>query len=147
MLQVDAPTIAQVSNGSLATNTDPTSYQPAYTIGGNFNSVAQQWISTFPSSYPGNTAAYDAGASNYTILNLTVANNNWSQYGYSSATQSSGSNGWIFWSESSSTTTTTTTNIVDISESDFGTGITVSAWGIGKFPVSLGLWCKLSLYQ
>lgn len=142
MLQADAPTIIDVTDGSTSPNDNPTSYSPAYTIGGSFNSVAEQWITTFPTSYPGSTAAYDAGASKYSISSLTTSNNNWSQYGYSSATQYTGSSGWFFWSESSSTTTTTTTNVVDISQSDFGTGITVSAWGIGKFPVSPGSWCK-----
>jgi hypothetical protein len=72
VLQADAPTIIDVTNGSTPPNDDPTAYSPAYTIGGSFNSVAEQWITTFPTSYPGSTTAYNAGASKYSPSTVTA---------------------------------------------------------------------------
>jgi hypothetical protein len=142
VLQADAPTVINVVNGSVLANNVPTSYEASFTIGGQFNQVAKTWIDTFPSEYPYNRTRYDEGCSVYSVQELNSTTNNWSNFGYSSSTQSTGSDGWIFWQTSSSTTTTTTTNTVDINEQSFSKGITVSAWGIGQFPIEFGQWCK-----
>jgi hypothetical protein len=35
--------------------------------------------------------------------------------------------------------------VVNIDTASFGTGITVSVWGIGQFPIDLGQWCMYPL--
>jgi hypothetical protein len=142
VLQADAPTVISVANGSVLANNVATSFEASFSIGGQFNQVAKTWIDTFPSEYPYNRTRYDEGRSVYSVAELNTTTNNWSSFGYSSATQSTGSDGWIFWQTSSSTTTTTTKNTVNIDEHSFSKGITVSAWGIGQFPIELGQWCK-----
>ena len=144
VLQASNPVIIGVSEGTITANGVPTSYDAEFAIGGDFNTVAGHWIKTFPSSYPASSTAYNAGSSTYSIKNLTTEQNNWSEYGYSSATASTGSNGWVFWSTSSSETETATITEVSINESEFGSGFTVSAWGIGTFPVQYGSWCTFS---
>lgn len=144
VLQADAPTVIGVSDGSTTGNNQATSFENSFSIGGQFNTVAKSWIDSFPAEYPGDRKRYDAGKSTYSVANITNTANNWSQFGYSSSTQSTGSDGWIFWQTSSSETDTTTKNVVDINEASFGSGITVSAWGIGQFPIELGQWCMFS---
>lgn len=145
VLQADASTVIGVSGGLADANTQATSFENAFSIGGQFNTVAKAWIDSFPSEYPGDRRRYDAGKSTYAVNNITHTTNNWSQFGYSSSTQSTGSSGWIFWSTGSSETDTTTRNVVNIDEASFGTGIEVSAWGIATFPIQYGQWCSYCL--
>jgi hypothetical protein len=142
VLQADAPTIINVVNGSVLANNVPTSYEASFIIGGQFNEVAKTWIDTFPSGYPYDRTQYDEGCSVYSLQQLNSTTNNWSAFGYNSSTQSTGSDGWVFWQSGSSSTTTSTKNTVDINEESFSNGIKVSAWGIGQFPIEFGQWCK-----
>lgn len=144
VLQASNQVVIGVSGGTITANGQPTSYDAGFSIGGDFNTVAGHWIKTFPSSYPASSTAYDAGRSTYSIQNLTTEQNSWSDFGYSSATASTGSNGWVFWSTQSTATTTATNTQVSISEKDFGSGFTVSVWGVGTFPVQYGSWCTFS---
>jgi len=141
ILDADAPTVIDVVNGTVLANNQATSYEAAFALGGQFNTVAKHWIDTFPSEYPYDRTRYDEGKSTYTMHTMNSSTNDWSSLGYSSATVSTGSDGWIFWSSSSSTTTTSSHQTVSIDESAFGSGITVSAWGIGTFPIQMGEWC------
>jgi hypothetical protein len=142
VLQTDASTVISVANGSVLANNVPTSYEASYIIGGQFNQVAKTWIDTFPSDYPYDRTQYDEGRSVYSMSELNSTTNNWSTFGYNSSTQSTGSSGWIFWQTSSSSTSTSTKYTVNITEQSFTKGITVSAWGIGQFPIEFGQWCK-----
>ncbi|KAN0095013.1 hypothetical protein V8E51_015724 [Hyaloscypha variabilis] len=140
VLQASSEVVIGVSGGTITANGKPTSYDAGFSIGGDFNTVAGHWIETFPSSYPASSTAYDSGKSTYSIQNFTTEQSNWSDFGYSTATASTGSNGWIFWSTQSTETATATITQVSISEKDFGSGFTVSAWGVGTFPVQYGSW-------
>ncbi len=141
ILDADAPTVIDVVNGSVLANNQPTSFEAAFTLGGQFNTVAKNWIDTFPSEYPYDRRRYDQGRSTYSIMTINSTDNNWSSFGYSSSTQSTGSDGWIFWQSSSESTTTSSRQTVSIDESSFTRGISVSAWGVGTFPIQMGQWC------
>lgn len=140
LLSVDAPTVVQVINGTVLANNVPTSFEASWTIGGSFNTVGKKWIDTFPSEYPFNRVRYDAGRTTYTYKNITRTVNNWSNFGYGSSTVTTGSRGWIFWSKKKTTTNTWEHSDVKIDEKAFGSGIQVSVWGLGQFPIQTGQW-------
>ncbi len=144
-LQVQEDVVVQIINGTVLANNQPTSFLPGWTIGGSFNTVAKEWIDTFPKDYPYDRTKYDQGKSTYSTLTVDGTTDNWSEFGYSSSTQTTGSNGWIFWSTKSTTTSTSSQTVVHINQTSFKSGISVSAWGIGTFPIQIGQWCMFDL--
>jgi len=140
VLITDSSTVEGVSDGSTTPNSQASSYENAYIIGGQFNTVAKAWIDSFPPEYPGDRKRYDAGKSTYSIKNITSTSNDWSQFGWSQTTQSTGSDGWIFWQTKKTSTTTVTKHQLSIDRSSFGSGITVSVWGAAQFPINMGQW-------
>ncbi|KAK1756490.1 hypothetical protein QBC47DRAFT_445063 [Echria macrotheca] len=140
VLAAEEAIVQLVSANTTRTNNQATSYAPAWNLGGNFNRVAQNWISTFPPEYPSDRRRYDQGKSSYSSLTIDITRDNWSRFNWGSATQSTGSSGWIFWKTQNKSTKTWSTSVVSINETSFRSGITVSAWGIGTFPLSTGQW-------
>ncbi|KAK3939647.1 hypothetical protein QBC46DRAFT_459560 [Diplogelasinospora grovesii] len=140
VLQAEEDVIVEVVNGTLMANNQPTSFEASYSIGGSFNKIAKNWIDTFPKEYPYDRKRYDQGKSTYSVKTIDITKNNWAQYGYGSKTQSTGSDGWIFWSTKNTQTNTWSYKNVYVNETSFISGITVSAWGIGKFPIQKGQW-------
>lgn len=134
--------IKGISTGAVESTTDATYYEPAYSIGGSFDSVVANWVKTFPTDYPASRKAYEAGRA--FVSSSTSTSYDWSRFGYSSSTKVlTTGGGWLFWSFRASGSQTDTTQTVDITHNDFTNGISVSAWGIGTFPISKGAWCKL----
>jgi hypothetical protein len=141
----DADTVTQVATGQLPAGSFIASYEAAYTIGGSYNTVAKAWSDSFPQTYPNSRTEYLAGASRYVSDTMSSTNNSWSNLGYSSTTTATHA-GWFIFSYRNSQTNTVETLRANISTSDFSTGVSVSAWGIGMFPVGRGLWCKWCLF-
>jgi hypothetical protein len=141
VVMTDEKTVLDVANGAVQGNNNPTSYLPAFSIGGQFDDVAKEWIDSFPSEYPYDRKRYDKGRSIYHSVDMSSTSNSWKEWGYTSDTATTGTDGWIFWSSKSTTTTTTSKNTVHIDAKSFGSGITVSIWRIGLFPVIKGQWC------
>ena len=115
-------------------------YEPAFSIGGDFDTVVKSWVDTFPSAYPNDRTDFDKNATKITIAVSSSQSNSWESLGYSSSTTTTGSSGWIFWSYTNTQTNEEVSTSVNISRSDFSSDISVSLWGQASFPIQFGAW-------
>lgn len=116
-----------------------TQYEPLIQIeGSTFETEAKKWHDTFPKSYPKDLTALDKAQVKGHIDITSNTSTTWQDFGYSKTTTTSGSSGWIFWSDSTTTVTESTTSSIETNVSDFTGGVDIRIWGLNRYPVMYG---------
>ncbi|KAI1611777.1 hypothetical protein EDD36DRAFT_465637 [Exophiala viscosa] len=137
---IDPDTVKQVVSGQLTATPTPSLCEPLYALGADLDSVASQWVTSFPAAYPNDRTEYLQKAHSFEFSFEDAATSTWADLGFSTSTHHSGSSGWIFWNHTDETTNTTTTTNVDVTGSDIQGKITLRMWGHQVLDINYGAW-------
>lgn len=138
--------LSGIAQSDSTSSSAPSQYEPMFQIGDgeDFDTLANQWMDSFPKDYPKNRVAFENGCQKFILKMDSDSSKTWHDFGYTETTTTH-SEGFLFWSHDVTDVSRSDHDNITTTTENFTGDVEMRVWQYRKFPVTYGRYVFLPM--